>query len=187
MSAGPPPVSIVVPARNEEALLPAAVASALAQDYAGRLEVIVADGSDTPAAVAAVAARFPAVRVIPNPDRTAAAGLNRAVRAASHAVIVRCDARCVLPPAYVRLAVAALGRTGAAVVGGRQRPSGVTAFERAAALALASRLGAGDARWRVGGPAGPADTVYLGVFGRAALEAAGGLRCERWRETRTTS
>lgn len=170
-----PPVSMVVPARNEEARLPAALASALAQDYEGTVEIVVADGSDTPALAAAVAARFPAVRVVPNPDRTAAAGLNRAVRTASHAVIVRCDARCVLPPAYVRLAVAALERTGAAVVGGRQRPAGCTAFERAVALALTMPPGAGDARWRLGGPAGPADTVYLGVFRRGALEAAGGF------------
>ena len=175
MTAGPPPVSIVIPARNEEALLPAALASALAQDYGGTTEIIVADGSDTPAMAAAVAARFPAVRMIPNPERTTPAGLNRAVRAASHAVIVRCDARCVLPRAYVRLAVATLERTRAAVVGGRQRPAGRTAFERALALALTTPLGAGDARWRLGGPEGPADTVYLGVFRRGALEAVGGF------------
>ena len=175
MTAGPPPVSIVIPARNEEALLPAALASVLAQDYGGTTEIIVADGSDTPAMAAAVAARFPAVRVIPNPERTTPAGLNRAVRAASHAVIVRCDARCVLPPDYVRLAVATLERTGAVVVGGRQRPVGGTAFEWAVSLALTTPLGAGDARWRLGGPEGPADTVYLGVFRRGTLEAVGGF------------
>ena len=175
MTGSAPPVSIVIPARNEEASLSAALASALAQDYPGALEIVVADGSDTPAMGEAVAKRFPAVRVIPNPDRTAPAGLNRAVRAASHAVIVRCDACCVLPPGYVRRAVATLQRTGAANVGGRQRPVGTTAFERTVALALVSPLGAGDARWRVGGPAGPVDTVYLGVFRRDALDAAGGF------------
>ena len=87
VTASRPPVSIVIPARNEEALLPAALASALAQDYRGTIEIVVADGSDTRAMAATVAARFPAVRVIPNADRTTPAGLNRAVRAASHAVI----------------------------------------------------------------------------------------------------
>ena len=171
----PPPVSIVIPARNDEALLPAALASVLGQDYAGTIEVVVADGSDTAATAAVVAERFPAVRVVPNPERNAAAGLNRAVRAASHAVIVRCDARCELPSGYVRQAVAVLERTGAATVGGRQCPAGRTAFERAVALALSTPLGAGDARWRIGGAAGPADTVYLGTFRRAALEAVGGF------------
>ena len=36
-------------------------------------------------------------------------------------------------------------------------------------------IGAGGARYRLGGPAGPVDTVYLGVFRRTALDAAGGF------------
>ena len=40
---------------------------------------------------------------------------------------------------------------------------------------MATRLGAGGARYRTGGPEGPVDTVYLGVFRREALAAAGGF------------
>ena len=40
---------------------------------------------------------------------------------------------------------------------------------------MTAALGAGDARYRLGGGAGPADTVFLGVFRREALEAAGGF------------
>ena len=36
-------------------------------------------------------------------------------------------------------------------------------------------LGAGDARYRLGGVEGPVDTVFLGVFRREALEAVGGF------------
>ena len=43
------------------------------------------------------------------------------------------------------------------------------------ALATVTRLGAGDARYRVGGPPGPVDTVFPGTFRRAALDAAGGF------------
>ena len=170
-----PGVSIVIPARDEAALLPAALASACAQDYAGAMEVVVADGSERGAMAAMVGARFPGVRLVSNPDRHIPGGLNRAVAAAAHPVIVRCDARCELPPGYVHRAVAVLERTGAANVGGRQRPVGDTAFTRAVALAMVSTLGAGDARYRLGGPEGPADTVFLGVFRRAAIEAAGGF------------
>ena len=173
--AGLPAVSIIIPARNEVEALPAAIGSALAQDYRGPIEIIVADGSDTPAMAETLRARFPAVRVISNPERTTSAALNRAVAMAAHSIIVRCDARCVLPADYVRLAVDTLGRTRAANVGGRQRPVGTTPFERAVALAMTTPLGAGDARYRLGGAEGPADTVYLGVFRRAALEAAGGF------------
>ena len=64
-------------------------------------------------------------------------------------------------------------RTGAVNVGGRQNPVGTTAFERAVALATTTRLGTGGARYRVGGPPGPVETVYPGTFRRAALDAAG--------------
>ncbi len=107
--AGPVPgVSVVIPARNDAAALLAALLAALAsvsaQDYEGEIEVVVADGSHGPAMADAARARFPGVRIVANPQRHIPAGLNRAVRAASHDIIVRCDARCVLPPDYVRAA-----------------------------------------------------------------------------------
>ena len=42
-------VSVIIPARNEEDNLSAALDSVLAQGHPGATEVIVADGSDTPA------------------------------------------------------------------------------------------------------------------------------------------
>ena len=170
-----PGVSVLVPARDEAASLPEALRALAAQDYDGPMEVIVADGSDGPATAEAACAALPGVRVVANPARIAAAGVNRALAAARHPVAVRCDARCVLPPDYVRRAVAALGCTGAANVGGRLEPVGDTPFERAVALAMSSRLGSGGPRYRTGGAPGPVDTVPLGAFRREALEAAGGF------------
>ena len=40
---------------------------------------------------------------------------------------------------------------------------------------MTTALGAGDSRYKTGGPEGPVDTVYLGVFRRDALEAVGGF------------
>jgi hypothetical protein len=40
---------------------------------------------------------------------------------------------------------------------------------------MTSRFGTGDATFHYGGDEGPTDTVYLGVFERVALEAAGGF------------
>jgi len=171
----PPPVSVVVPARNAAEHLPTAVASALAQDYEGVVEVVVADGSDDPVTAEALRARFPRVRIVANPSRGTPEGLNRAVAAASHDILVRCDASTRLPRDYVRVAVGTLERTKAAVVGGMQRPVGTSTFTRAAAMAMTAPLGAGDARYRIGGPEGPVDTVWLGVFRRETLEAAGGF------------
>ena len=87
--------------------------------------------------------RDPRVRVVRNPAGGTSAGLNASVRAAAHDALVRLDARCRLPPDYVRLAVATLERSGAINVGGRLRPVGHGPFERAVGLVMTTRLGAG--------------------------------------------
>lgn len=170
-----PPVSVLVPARDAEATLPDALDSILAQDYPGGFEVIVADGSGGTATADLVRARYPSVRLLPNGERTAPAGLNLALGEASGEVIVRCDAGAVLSPGYLRRAVETLRRTGAANVGARQRPVGRGPFGRAVAMAMVSRLGSGGARYRRDAPGGPAETAWLGVFRRDVLEAEGGF------------
>ena len=170
-----PSVSVLIPARNAEATIGAALDSVLAQDYEGSVEVIVADGSDTPATSDLVRRRYPTVTLVPNPEQTAGFGLRAAQRAATGEIIVRCDAHTVFPREYLRRAVSTLQRTGAANVGGRQRPVGTTFFERAVAMAMTTPLGAGGARYRLGGVEGPVDTVFLGAFRRDALEAVGGV------------
>ena len=170
-----PSVSVLLPVRNAEATIGAAIDSVLSQDYKGSVEVIVADGSDTAATSDLVRRRYPTVKLIPNPKQTAGFGLRAAQRAATGEIIVRCDAHAVFPPEYVRRAVSTLQRTGAANVGGRQLPVSTTFFGRAVAMAMTTPLGAGGARYRLGGPEGPVDTVYLGTFRRDALEAVGGV------------
>ena len=168
-------VSVLIPARNAEATIGTAIDSVLSQDYKGPVEVIVADGSDTTAVSDLVRRRYPTVRLVPNPEQTAGFGLRAAQRVATGEVIVRCDAHTVFPPGYLRRAVSTLQRTGAANVGGRQQPVGITFFGRAVAMAMTTPLGAGGARYRLGGAEGPVDTVFLGAFRRDALEAAGGV------------
>ena len=163
-----------MPARNAEATIAEALDSALAQEYAGSVEVIVADGSDTPATAEIIRRQYPSVRLIPNPEQLLVSGIVVALRVATGEVIVRCDAHTMLPSGYLRRAIETLERTGAANVGGRQQPVGGTFFERVVALAMTTPLGAGDARHRLGGPAGPADTVFLGVFRREIIDAVGG-------------
>jgi len=67
-----------------------------------------------------------------------------------------------------------LQRTGADNVGGIMAAVGVTKFESAVAASMTSPLGVGSAPFHTGGAQGPADTVYLGVFKRSALERIGG-------------
>lgn len=68
-----------------------------------------------------------------------------------------------------------LDESGADNVGGVMAAEGRTPFEMAVACAYRSRLGLGASTFHQGGKAGPADTVYLGVFKRTALERVGGF------------
>jgi glycosyltransferase involved in cell wall biosynthesis len=167
-----------MPVRDEAPNLEAAVESVLAQEYPGRVELClaVAPSSDGTERVAAeLTSRHPEVCVVPNPAGTTPAGLNAAIRATTAPVVARVDAHAELCAGYLRRAVDTLRRTGAVNVGGIQLAEGTTPFEQAVAAAMSSRFGAGDAKFHYGGAEGPTDTVYLGVFQRPALEAAGGF------------
>lgn len=183
-----PGVSVVMPVLNEEHHLRTAVDHVLAQAYPGELELVMALGPSldrTDQVAAEIAASDPRVRCIANPSGATGQGLNLAVRAARHDIIVRVDGHAMLPTDYVRIAVETLERTGADNVGGLMAAEGVTDFQRAVARAMTSRMGVGQAAFHVGGDEGPVDTVYLGVFRRAALERVGGydetfLRAQDW-------
>ena len=89
-----PGVSVVMPVRNEERHLQAAVERVLAQNYPGQLEIIMAVGpsDDRTAEVAQqLVAEHPAVTMIDNPAGRTPHALNLAIAAAHHDVIVRVD------------------------------------------------------------------------------------------------
>jgi glycosyltransferase involved in cell wall biosynthesis len=180
MTASPdgwPAVSVVLPVLNEERHLRAAVRSALAQDYPGELEVVLALGPSrdrTDEVARALAAEDGRIRLVRNPTGRTPAGLNHAVAASSHPVVARVDGHAELPDGYLRTAVGLLEREGADNVGGLMSARGVTDLEQAIARAMTSKLGVGNAPFHVGGSEGPADTVYLGVFRRSALDRVGG-------------
>ena len=170
-------VSVVMPVLNERRHLREAVARVLEQDLDGDLELVLAlgpstDGTD--AVAADLAAEDPRIRLVRNPTGRTPSALNAAVAASTHSVIARVDGHAVLPPGYLRTALAVLAQTGADNVGGIMDAQGVTDVERAIAAAMRSRLGVGSARFHTGGEAGPAETVYLGVFRRTALARVGG-------------
>jgi succinoglycan biosynthesis protein ExoA len=143
--------------------------------------VIVADGGSTDG-TRCIALGFPGIRIVDNPGRIQAAGLNRALDVAQGEVVVRVDGHCVLAEDYVAMCVEALAATGAAMVGGGMHPrtseSRFPITQRAIASAMSSRLGAGPARFHVGASAGWVDTVYLGAYRTADARAIGGYDAE---------
>jgi succinoglycan biosynthesis protein ExoA len=182
------PVSVIMPVRDEQRHLADAVGHVLAQEYPAEVEVVLAVGpsrDDTEAIARQLAASDPRVTVVANPSGLIPAANNAAIKASRYPVVARVDGHALIPPGYLRLAVATLQETGADNVGGIMAAEGVTPFQQAVAWAMTSRAGVGSARFHTGGRAGPADSVYLGVFRRAALEQVGGydegyLRAEDW-------
>jgi succinoglycan biosynthesis protein ExoA len=172
----PPTVSVVMPIRNEAPHLERAISSILSQDYPSAFDICLAvapSDDGTEAVAAAIAEREPRVRVVPNPAGITPAGLNAAIAATSGEIVVRVDGHAELCDGYIRRAVDTMQRTGADNVGGVQAAAGDTPFERAVAAAMTSWFGTGGSRFHVGGDEGPVDTVYLGVFDRAAGDAVG--------------
>jgi succinoglycan biosynthesis protein ExoA len=179
----PPTVSIVVPCYNEEGTIGTLLQAILDQTYPCRqLEVIIADGMSgdgTRQVINTFQQTHPdlPIRVVQNPRRTIPSSLNKAMREARGEFLIRLDAHSVPVPEYVERCVDAL-KTGKGVnVGGvwNIRPGSTGWIARGIAAAAAHPLGAGDASYRLGAPAGPVDTVPFGAFRRDVFERMGGF------------
>ncbi len=97
-----PPVSVVMPVRNEERHLAESVGHVLSQDYPGPLELVLAVGPSadrTEQIARALAAGEARITVVDNPSGKIASALNLAVSAARHQVIARIDGHALFPPA----------------------------------------------------------------------------------------
>jgi succinoglycan biosynthesis protein ExoA len=171
-------VSVILPVLNEEHYLEHSVNAILQQDFTGDIEVLLAIGPShdkTNEIAAKLAAKDSRIILVENPSGKTAAGLNLAIKNSHHPIIVRVDGHANIPSNYISIAVNLLKETEAVNVGGIMAAEGVTEFEKAVAGAMRSPLGVGGAKFHTGGSAGYVDTVYLGVFNREALIAAGGF------------
>ncbi|AKT41554.1 glycosyltransferase family 2 protein [Chondromyces crocatus] len=172
-----PFVTIAMPCLNEEGYIEACLRSVAAQDYPrDRIEILVADGGSTDRTreiLANLSEQDPRIRMIDNPDRIQAAGMNQIIRQARGDVMVRMDVHCEYAQDYVRRCIEVLERTGADNVGGAQRPRAKTWFQRALCAALTSPAGVGGASYRSADNEGFVDTVFLGAFRRRVFETAG--------------
>jgi glycosyltransferase involved in cell wall biosynthesis len=166
----------VLPILNEERYLKHAIEAILAQKYPGEIEVILAIGpsKDATHQIAETLRNHDSrVVLVDNPTGRTANGLNLAIKKSRFEIICRIDGHAEISDTYIKDAVAILEKTGAVNVGGIMAAVGKNKFEAAVATAMRSPLGVGGARFHTGGDAGPADTVYLGVFKKSALLSVG--------------
>lgn len=172
-------VSYVMPVLNEAGYLEAAVASILEQDHPGDFEIILALGPSTDGTdriVDRLVSGNPRIRLVQNPGMDIPIGLNLAIAASRHPVIVRVDAHTELEPGYTRRAVETLERTGAASLGGVMIATGKPGFQAAVARAYNSPFGLGGGAYH-GDHAteGPAESAYMGVMRADVLREVGGF------------
>ena len=173
-----PLVSIILPIRNERAFIERCLGAVLAQDYpADCMEILVADGMSDDGTQAIIAAMpgSERVRIIDNPRRIQAAGLNEAIQQARGDVIVRVDGHTIIAPDYVSQCVAALQATGADNVGGAMDPAGLTSTGEAIAAAGKSPFAVPTA-FHVSQIAQFTDTVYMGAWPQSIFEKIGLFR-----------
>ena len=150
------PAAVVIPTLNEIAHIEGLLWHLLAEPPEVVGEVLVADGGSrdgTQEAVHRIARSEPRVRLIDNPDRIQAAGVNRAVAMADRrfGVIVRVDAHALYPGQYVGRLLAALEASGADSVVVRLDTVGRNCLQRAVAAAQNSRVGIGGYIWDADG------------------------------------
>jgi len=158
-------VSVVIPARDEEAAIGRCLDSIRASRYPN-LEILVVDGASTDRTaqvVEEVAAIDPRVRLLRNEAGIIPTALNLALASARGRWLVRVDAHSTIPPDYVDRAVEHL-RCGWAAVGGRKDGVGETPAGKAIAAAMASRFGAGGSTYHHGTVRTEVEHVPFGAY-----------------------
>jgi glycosyltransferase involved in cell wall biosynthesis len=173
-----PRVSVIVPFLNEERHIERCVASIQSQSgLRNSVEIIAVDGGSTDrsrAILARMGESDPCIRVIDNPQRTAAAGLNVGLAHAHGEFILRVDAHSIIAPDYVERCITYLAtHPEVANVGGILHPVGETAAGEAIAAALKSPFSMGWSPSRYCRRPEETDTVYLGAFRRREIDAIG--------------
>ncbi|SHL22559.1 Glycosyl transferase family group 2 [Pseudonocardia thermophila] len=170
-------VTVIMPARDEEKFIGAALDGIQAQDYRNLQIVVVVDGATrdrTTEVVEERAAADPRIELLHNPQGGIPRALNIALAAARGRWLVRVDAHSTVGTDYVRKNVSRLqeGRWGG--VGGRKDGHGVTPAGRAIAAALGSPFGVGGSVYHHGEVEQEVDHVPFGAYPVALLRELGG-------------
>lgn len=172
-----PFVSIIIPVRNEEAFIKRCLTAVLEQDYPSKqIEIIIADG-ESDDGTRDIIASMPGsdrIKVVNNPRRIQAAGLNVALKHAGGDYVIRIDGHTVVATDYIRQCVTALHTTGAANVGGPMDPVGITPMGKAIAVAGKSTFAVPTA-FHVSKQPQYTDTVYLGAWPHSIITQHGGF------------
>ncbi len=171
-------VSVIIPVYNEARHIVACLDALRQQTLpAAAFEVIVVDGgsTDDTRALAQQARGWTDghLRVLDNPQRTTASGLNLGLDAARGEIIARVDGHSVVPPDYLAelcatLADPAVWAAGAAVTNADPSPRAVSVW-----AALTSWFGCGGSPYRQPGAVRDVESVQAAAYRREVFDRVG--------------
>jgi succinoglycan biosynthesis protein ExoA len=172
-------VSVLVPVRDEQALIATTARTILDQRLDGSIELLMIEGCSrdgTRAALEQLASEDERVKVLDNPDGDLASALRIGLQTARGEFVAKMDAHTYFPPTYLQTGVERLRQGDVSWVSGPPIPHGVDRCSRAVALALGTRLGVGGSgKWKSSSEEKQLDTgVFSGVWRRSTLERLGG-------------
>jgi glycosyltransferase involved in cell wall biosynthesis len=174
-------VSVIVPCYNEQATICQLLDAIRVQTYPiNEVEVVIADGLSTDRTRAEIIdfqLNHPdiEIRVIDNTQRTIPSGLNRGIEASKGKYIVRMDAHSIPNSDYIQNCIKGLQEGLGDNIGGiwKIQAGSSTWIAKAIAIAASHPIGAGDARYRIGGAAQEVDTVPFGAFRKELINKIG--------------
>ncbi len=169
-------VTVIIPARNEEASIGAALDSVSGQSYRN-LQIVVVEGGSTDRTAEIIRSRIesdPRIEMLSNPRPHIPSSLNLALGAARGVWLVRVDAHCTIRSTYVAQLVARLREGEWGGVGGRKDGVGVTSAGRAIAAVMASRFGVGNSKYHYATAVEEVDHLPFGSYPVDLVRKLGG-------------
>jgi len=173
-----PFVSVIMPVRNEAAFIERSIGAVASQDYPNdRMEILIADGMSqdgTRKIISSLQQQHSNLKVVDNPGKIVASGLNAALRQAKGEIIVRIDGHCEVASDYLRRCVWHLLHDEVDAVGGPVETIGESRTARAIATAMSSRFGVGGSAFRVANSGTQfTDTVAFPAYRRSVIDRGG--------------
>jgi succinoglycan biosynthesis protein ExoA len=173
------PVTILVPALNEENNVRRAINSLVPADDTLDYELIVLDGGSTDRTrqiIAEISATNRRIRLAFNAARFQAAALNIGANIAKpkSSILIRADCHAEYPPNFVSKLAAELRERKVASVVVPMHTSGTTFVQRAIAAAQNSRLGNGGSPHRAAAASRYVEHGHHAAFERSAFLSVGG-------------
>ena len=148
-----PFVSLIIPTLNEEEYLEQTILSLLSNDYpSNKFELLIVDGlskDNTVAITQGLAKKFPNIRLMSNSKIYQSAALNIGIKESKGNFIIRADAHAIYDKNYIRATINLLQKEKYANVGPVQVSTGSTFVEKAIAKAMNSKIGMGNAKYRL--------------------------------------